>query len=219
MKTGRNIIAVAIIIGFAINATADADVVMRLKGITPSETEDWDSAGGVEMQLRLWEADNISIAAGIGYETWNAVEEYVIETDGDDEFRSNVNGSCSVMPVGISMLYRHAIDEPGGRQPGAYFLFEAGIRYGIVNSEVYSEVTSISAGESTVYADTIEIDNVWLASISATLEMRLAPEMALEVGVGYQMDLSAPGESWLNEPIGITSFQGTSAHVGVSFSF
>jgi hypothetical protein len=219
MNTGRHILAIVIIIGLATGALADAEVVMRLKSITPSETDDWDSAGGTELQLRLWNSKSICVAATVGYETWNAVEEYVDETDGDDEYRSSVSGSCSVLPIGLSMLYRHPIDDPGGREPGAYFLLEAGIRYGMVDSDIYSEVTHINGNESTLYADTIEIDDVLLASISATLELRLSPDTALEFGVSYQKDLSAPTESWLNEPIGSTSFHGASSHVGLSFAF
>ncbi len=212
-------IAAVAILSLSTVAMADLEMSARLKGVAPSETLDWSSAGGLELQARIWGEERVAFAATLGFETWDAVEEWVDEIDGDDEYRSYVGGRASIMPIGLSMVYRNETEDHIMREAGISFLIEAAIRYAVVNSDVYSEVTAIVDGQSTLFADTIDIDSAWLASLGGAVEFRLDDQLALEFGLSYQVNLTDPEERWLGESIGNTSLNGLGYHMGISMRF
>lgn len=218
MKSGKLlIVAMAIAAAAALGAAAEneeyADMVVRFQGLSPAASEDWDTAAGIEAQLRLWDSERVAIALAIGFDSWEAKEEFSEDDDGSSYVAMHVSGEASLVPVGISAVYRAPL------AGGLSLVMEAGVRYVFVDSAITTEVAYEDALGSDYFVEDVEIDDAMLAVLRVGLQADLSQELSIEGGIGYQFDVGRPNETFLGEDIGSTSFKAGSAYAGLVLSF
>jgi len=215
-KEFRTLVIIAVSIGATLACRAQSessDLLIRFRGVHPSEEQDWDSGAGVELQARFWQSENVgfSLAAGIG--SWDVVSEYLEEFDEYGYYSSVIEGDASVIPVGGSLWFR------GAPSPAIKLTFEAGLRYLIVESDIYASAYLEDVDGTFSSYDRIEIDNALVSILGVHLEAQVSDSFALHAGLGYQHDLTGPEETVLGESLGETDFSGTLFTIGAAVKF
>ncbi len=190
-----------------------ADVMVRVQGVAPIEDGDWDSGTGLEAQLRFWGSDHVGLSLALGAASWDAVGEYVEEWDEVSYYSSIVDGDASLLRVGASLWAR----SPLSRHTA--LTVEAGVRYLSIDSSIDTSVYYEEGADVFSSDDVIEIDDAWLATVGIYLEAEMANHVSIQAGLGYDFDLTGPGETVLGESIGDTSFSGLLFGVGIAVGF
>ena len=217
MKTRLKATAVGIIIiGMAFTSTGQSessDLLVRFRGIGPSQDEDWDTAAGMEFQARFWQSETAGFSLAMGITSWDAVSEYLEEYDDFGYYSSVIEGDVSAIPVGGSLWFR---SHPS---PGLSLTLEAGLRYLIVESDIHTLAYYEDADGIFSADDIIEIDNALVSVFGLHLEAQVSDGFALQAGLGYQFDLTGPEETVLGESLGATDFSGGSFTLGAVVKF
>ncbi len=209
------VLCAALLLGTRFAPAADessSDVVVRFQYVAPAESEDWDRAVGLEGQFRLWGSKNVGVALAVGYQSWAAVEDSYVD-DSDGYYSSLIEGDAAVMPVGVSLLGR------GEFMEDVNIVVEGGLRYAFVDSSIESSTYYERGGVGDRTVGTIDIENAVLGILAVELDMRVSENLALTLGIGYQLDLSGPKETYLGESIGDTDFSGTLITAGACLTF
>jgi hypothetical protein len=194
-------------------AKASADFHVAVGFISPSDSEDWDAGTGVELQLRFWQSRRFALVAALGMESWDAVHEFV--EDGDDSFYSltDIDGSVTVLPVGLSLLFRSDPDKD------ISLTCAAGVRYAFVSSDVTAYTYYEDALGPLEVSDVIEIDNTVLAVVDLGLEFPVEQGISLSATARFQKDLLEPDETYQGDSIGSTRLDAFSFLMGFSWQF
>lgn len=190
----------------------DMQWLFRFRGSGPVENDEWETAAGVEFQARFW-GGNVGIAFAGGVATWDAVSEFVEDFDADSYYSSSIEGSATLVPVGVSLLTRGHIG------PNLSLVLEGGARYVFVDSSIDS-AAYLEDGNGVVFSDDrIDIENAWLGIAGVSLEADMSEAVSFHAGLEYQFDLTRPRETYLGEDIGETSLSAVSAVLGVAIRF
>jgi hypothetical protein len=215
MKAMKIMIIASVVMGMGLWAWAgeEADVGVRFRGVAPADDMDWDSGTGLELQARFWSSKTLGVALSLGLDSWDAPTEYVAGEDAFGYMESTIQGSATVVPVGVSILCRSPVDR------NCSFLFEVGLRYGLVDSSLHADVFYEDETGPVHISEDIDIDDAVFAVAGIAFEGAISPEVKLEAGFGYQFDLIKPDEMYAGKNLGETSFQAAAFHLGLVFMF
>jgi hypothetical protein len=191
----------------------ESDLALKFRALAPVKTEDWDSAAGVEAQLRFWNEFGVGLGLSIGSEQWNAAPDFYEESDGNGYYSMAVDGQLNAVPVGISLLQRWYVT---GRLA---LILEAGVRYVFCDSHMTVNTVIDDAQGQDYYQDPIKVDNALVGVVGLTLEGDLNEFVAICGGIGCQMDLLKPHETYLGNDIGYSSLQAAVFSFGLAIKF
>ena len=217
MKAARLVMMFAMIAAMpAVNALAEAsnpDILTRMQIFVPQRTEDWDAGSGVELQARFWSSKSFGTALSLGFDSWAAKSEFSDTSDAQGTMTTSIYGNMTVIPVGVSALYRNNVSEK------VALVFEAGVRYLFLKSNINADVVTDDASGTSHFKDKITTDNVFAAVFGVSVESAITDTMSFHLGVGYQLGLTEPHETFSGEDMGTTSFNSPIVDVGVTWAF
>ena len=158
--------------------------------ITPSiliyninDDDDYDSGAGLECQYRFWFAENFGIGASIGYSNWEINDDSYYERDETGTYSADMDGDVSLLFVGPSLLLRPQINDR------VRFVFDAGIKYAIVDSNAKVNYRFSSGYYSIRASEDIEIDDGIIGTVGLNCEFSISNHVSLFVGAGYNFDI------------------------------
>ncbi|OGV67615.1 MAG: hypothetical protein A2283_07605 [Lentisphaerae bacterium RIFOXYA12_FULL_48_11] len=212
MKTNRQIPVYAMTLALALSswsACASAqektfDLVAGYHWLHPTKSEDWKSAGGIEIQARFWQNEHLGFALVGAADTWKAKTEVYEEDTGDTYFYTSVDGDASITTFGASLLYRSE------SHADVKLVLDFGLRYALIDSSVYGEAAYDGPGGPNYLYDTIDIDNTLLFVLGGGIEFTVTENIAFTLGVGYQVDINKPEETFVGESLGETGLDAVS---------
>lgn len=214
LKQLAQVLALSLVAAAAVaEEQGDTETAVKIYALSPGRSEDWSSGSGVEAQLRFWGETGCGMALAFGYESWPAIPVHSTEEDEHGYMSTSISGSAELLPVGVSWVYRDTMSEQ------VQLTLEAGLRYLFVDSNVGVEVDLVDDQGAAFIRDTIETDDSILAVFGVGLRVRLAENVTLQAGLGYRLDMVKPREYLLGEEVGRTSFQASSAGLGLAWSY
>lgn len=170
-------------------AKTQTDLSGALVYFKPSDDESYDSAFGVEGQMRFWQNEDVGFALAVGLSSWElnelgAYEEYYYGDYVVAVEAVAIDGKVLTLPIGGSVLFRPMMKE------NISVTIEAGIRYVLVESDAeveyyYEDIT----GYTEYIKEEIEIDNGIVGLIAVDVEGKISKDMVVFAGVGYQFDI------------------------------
>lgn len=197
--------------GTAVHASDDTfELVVGGHGIAPTRSADWNTAGGLEIQGRFWPSEHIGLALAGGFDTWRAKKAVTEMDDGQSYTYTAIAGDASVASLGASLLYRTS------SAGDVNLILEFGLRYAAVESSVYAEAAYDGPGGPNYLYEKIDIANTMLFVTGVSLQFQATESVALTLGVGYQVDLLSPEETYAGESLGNTDFGATLFTVGLA---
>ena len=207
----------AIVSGLALlslSATAaDLDLVAKLQGIAPSQSVDWNAAGGVEAQAQFWATPTRGVALTMGVQRWDAPQELLEGEDAQGAYSQWIGGDATIVPVGASLLVRHPVGQ------GLFLTAEAGLRYVMVESQLTVDASFEGDEGTQTLSDVIEIEDTVLGVLGLSLDGWFGDGLMLGAGLSYQFDIGNPQETINGADIGSTGFGGLSVALSVGFAF
>lgn len=217
MKTAALAVMIAVVAAMpATNSLADArkpDFSTRLQAFMPRNTDDWDAGGGADFQARFWSSENFGTALCVGFNSWTVKSEFSEDSNASGTTTTSIYGSMGMIPVGISVLYRNNIAEK------VALVFDVGVRYIFTQSNINAEITAEDANGTSYFKDTISTDNTFTGLIGISVESEMMDGMTLQLGFGYQFDLTKPRETFTGNDMGATSFNSAMLNVGLAWAF
>ncbi|MEI6807253.1 MAG: hypothetical protein WCN95_00895 [bacterium] len=189
------------------------DFSTRIQAFMPRNTDDWETGGGIDFQTRFWSSENFGTALCVGFDTWTVKSEYSEESDASGTTTTSIYGNMSMIPIGISALYRNNIAEK------VSLVFEAGVRYIFTQSNINAEITTADANGTSYSKDTISTDSTFAGLVGVSVETEMIEGMVLQLGFSYQFDLTRPRETFTGEDLGVTSFNSAMINVGLAWAF
>lgn len=172
--------------------------------LSPEKDEDWDKGVGAEVVAVFWKSETFGIALAGGLQQWTPNED--IFSYGETlpnglgyGFASQLDGEAMLFPVGASGLWKTQIGKD------AKLIFEAGIRYVFVQSDVevkYAE--AISGPGGTIVSEgkvDNDIDDGVIGLVAVDLQIPLSDKVLGFVGGGFQFDISKGGQKIGGEDI------------------
>lgn len=187
------------------------DIVLSLKGYSPSDDDMYSSGFGAEAQIRFWPTSVFGIGLSLGAATWDVEPYYYSEYSYyDGRTYGEIDGDISLVPFGPSILIAPNLGSK------VDLLLEAGLRYVAVDSNVTATVSNYYYG---TYEFDIDIEDGIIGVLGVGLDVHLSEIVSLVFGLGYQFDLSK-GEAELEGiDVGDHELEAFYAHFGVSIQF
>ncbi|MDD4871365.1 MAG: outer membrane beta-barrel protein [Kiritimatiellae bacterium] len=219
MKTNRQILTytlAGIMIFGVVCAGAEEksfDLVTGYHWLSPKKDMDWKDASGIEMQLRFWQSEHLGFGVVAAYDTWKARTEITEEEGVDSYFYTSVFGDASVTSLGASLLYRSE------SSASVKLLLDIGLRYALVDSSVYGEAAYDGPGGPNYFNEKIDIDDTVLFVVGAGVEFEVTKDIALILGLGYQIDLKKPEETFAGESLGETGLDAVKYGLSLTCKF
>lgn len=206
--------AIAGLLGLSVSAEdGRPEVMWRLTGLLPIKMDEWSAASQLEVQARFWSAGNVGAGLSLGIGSWQAVSEFVEESDEFGYMATSIYGNMTTIPVGISALYRCELTR------GVSVVLEAGVRYVLAQSNIHSEISYDDGEESGYLSGRIAVEDSFAGVAGISVQSLVAPGVSVECGFGYQFDILDPHESFMGEDIGSTSMRAASVSIGCSWEF
>ena len=184
------------------------ELVAGYHGLSPLRDADWDSASGIEIQGRFWQNEHIGLALVGSFDAWKAKTAITEVDDGHAYTYTAITGDATVTSLGASILYRT------GSSGDVKLIIDLGLRYATVNSSVYSEAAYDGSGGPNYLYEKIDIEDTLLFVAGAELEFQVTENASLILGVGYQVDLNKPEETFVGESLGETDLGAASFIIG-----
>lgn len=197
----------------AVAGESPFDIVAGYHWLSPKKDKDWKNASGIEIRGRLWQGENLGLALVAASDTWKAKSVVDEQETADTYVYSSVSGDASVTSFGASLCYR---SEP---RADVKLIMDMGLRYALVDSSLYGEAAYDGPGGPNYLNEKINIENTILFVLGAGLEFEMTRNVALIVGVGYQVDLQKPQETFAGQSLGETSLDAVSYTVALACSF
>lgn len=202
---------------FASTAHADSsEMRFLLNAMSPqSPYDNWESAFGLDVEVVQWLSPAVGLAGSVGIANWSANDAGIIEYDHDSgtTLSTRMDGNAMVFPVGMSVLLRPVSNHT------ANVTFEAGVRYGMVSSDVFARY-AIDDASGYEYEETpIELDDVFYGLIAMDIAFPLSPYTRICLGAGYQFDISSGDASFENTYIGENEFEASIVRIGLEARF
>lgn len=217
MKASRIVAAIAMMaVVPALTAFAEPrkpDVMTRFQAFMPQTSEDWETGGGIELQARFWSSESFGTALCLGFDSWTAKSEYSESSDEFGTTTTSIYGNVGMIPVGVSVLYRNNVS---GR---VAMVFEAGVRYVFTESNINAEIATSDSTGTSYQKDKIETDSIFIGLVGVGVETELMDGMSMQLGFGYQFDLTKPHETFGGEDMGTTSFNSPMVNIGLTWAF
>lgn len=198
------------------DATAPLKFDLTLGGVFYSPSMDYYNwGGGAEIQGRMWANEYIGAALSVGLVSWgvdDTYEYYSVRYNGQtfnviDRVESD---RILSFPLGVSLLVRAINNDK------VALIFEGGIRYVIVESDVYMSSRVVGVDHLRAKAD---IDNGFVATLGAELDVKVSSNISLLFGLGYQFDLDKGDVTWMGDKIEENELQSFIAKLGLAFQF
>lgn len=189
------------------------DMMVRIGGVLPERSEDWDSAGQADVQFRFWHDEHVGVAVSAGLGGWTARDEYQERIDDYSIVATSVSGDATLVPVGASLLYRTPVSTH------VSCILEGGVRYVFVSSGVTATVDYLDATGGYYEEGAIETENFMQGVVGLSMEGSITQPLRLVGSIGYQFDLTDPTERFAGESLGETSFSGAVFSIGLSWDF
>lgn len=192
-----SLFCVAVLAAVSCPAAEPSAATMDLSGslvyFSPKDDDSYDGGGGLEIQGRMWLADNFGVAVVLGMDWYNVNSD--LEDDFEDvmlfltglDMSASIDDTVSLLPIGASAVYRLPMAE------GFDVTVQAGLRYVLVGDP---ELKLSALGDSD--KTDIEIDNGLVGVIEAGLDANLFDPIFLFAGAGYQFDIMK-GETQYSE--------------------
>lgn len=148
---------------------------------------DYNPGYGAEAQIRFWPGESLSFAFTSGISFFN-IDQLIATSDDPIKIEVAKEGTLLFFPIGGSILLSQNSNQ------NAEFIFEAGVRYVFVNSNL--EKVTTTTDSRTVTIDRIEYDigNGIIGLVSANVVTELSQKLSLSLGLGYQFDISKGNE-------------------------
>jgi hypothetical protein len=219
MKTNSKIfvsvLAATVMFSTACGAAEESsfDFVAGYHWLFPKKDMDWKSASGVEVQARFWPSEHLGFGLVAASDIWKAKTVITEEEGVDSYFYTSVWGDASVTSLGASLLYRSE------SSASVKLLLDLGLRYALVDSAVYGEAAYDGPDGSNYLNEKIDIEDTFLLVIGAGLEFEVTRNIALILGLGYQIDLKKPEETFAGESLGETSLDAVTCGLSLSCKF
>ena len=221
MKTNRQIsvkaMAAVLMMGVccsgAVAQEKSFDLVAGYHWLTPKKDADWRSAGGIEIQGRFWQNEHLGFALVGDFDTWNARTEVTEIDTGDTYTYTSVKGDASVTSLGASLLYRSESTAE------VKLVMDLGLRYALVDSAVLGEAAYDGPGGPNYLNEKINIENTLLLVAGAGLEFEVTRNVSFTLGIGYQVDLKKPEETFAGESLGKTGLDAVAYNILLSCKF
>lgn len=138
------------------------------------ESDLYDYAFGVDVQVRSWLWDPVGLALGAGFSAWQV-------KDGDFKVGNttayDLGGQLIAIPVGPSVVYKIADVSDWN------VTAELGVRYVFAQSDI--DYRRENTGERA----RLDIDEGSVAILAVDYERYLAPGTSFFAGIGYQLDI------------------------------
>jgi opacity protein-like surface antigen len=189
------------------------ELVAGYHGLSPKKSADWKDAAGIEIQGRFWQNEHLGFALVGASDTWKARTEVVEEDTGDTYFYTSVSGDASVTSLGASLLYRSESSAE------VKLVLDIGLRYALIDSAVYGEAAYDGPGGPNYLYEKINIEDTLLFVLGAGLEFEMSRNVSLILGVGYQVDLNKPEETFAGESLGETGLDAVTYGILLSCRF
>jgi len=141
---------------------------------------DFTPGFGAETQIRFWPKNNLGFAFASGI-SFFFVDQLIATSD---HIVVTKEGSLLFFPFGGSILLSQNSNQ------NAEGIFEAGVRYVFVNSNLKKVTTTTDSGTVTIDKIEYDIGNGIIGLVSAYVVTELSPELSLSLGLGYQFDIS-----------------------------
>jgi hypothetical protein len=186
-----------------------SDIMVRFGAVVPACEQDWDGGAQTEVECRFWQDEHVGMAVSVGSGLWQARDEYEESYDGVSVLATSVSGDLSLIPIGVSLLYRMPVSRY------VCWILEGGLRYVFVDSSVMVRVDYLEDGGGYYLEDTIRTQNFVQGMVGLSLEGSIAEPLRLIGSVGYQFDLTDPTERFGGEELGTTSFDGLMFGIGL----
>lgn len=185
------------------------ELMAGCRGLSPIRDTDWETASGMELQGRFWPSEHIGLALVGAFDAWEARTAITERDDGTTYTYTAITGDATVTSLGASLLYRR------GSSGDVNLIIDLGLRYASVNSAVYAEAAYDGPGGPNYLYERIAIENTLLFVAGAALDFRVTDNVSLTLGVGYQVDLNRPEETYAGESLGKTDLGAASVMVGL----
>lgn len=153
----------------------------------PSDTEDWQTAFGIEARGSKWFREDFGYALTIGYTKWNAQAKPVSPSGLTLAYPPTLSGSASVISPGALLFYR-----PRGDWNSLNLIMEAGIQYQFIDSSMKMNFAYRDHwGNYLHLTASPELDDRLVAVLGFEIGREINPEWSWFLGGGYQFSLSS----------------------------
>lgn len=209
--------AVLVLVFLASAASADSgEVRFLLSSFSPlSDDDNWESAFGIDVEMVNWVSPAVGIAAAIGASQWSAreVELYDYYPDSGASVTASLNGDATICPIGVSVLLRPI------KSCTAEVTLEVGVRYAMVNSDVYARY-SIQDGAGTDYSeDRIRMEDGFYGLMAFDMAFPISQYARISIGAGYQFDIDKGDAQFEGASIGNNEFEASIVRLGFNARF
>jgi hypothetical protein len=141
---------------------------------------DFTPGFGAETQIRFWPKNSLGFAFASGI-SFFFVDQLI---DTSNHIVVTKEGSLLIFPIGGSILISQNLTQ------NAEFIFEAGVRYVFVNSNLKEVTTTTDSGTVTIDKIRYDIGNGIIGLVSANVVTELSQKLSLSLGLGYQFDIN-----------------------------
>lgn len=177
------------------------EAVVSVQGHIPGlgDLEIYEWGYGLSLDYRYWFHDLYGVGVSLGLENWAVDEGY------DKDWAGWVEGDLGVYPLGVS-AYLRAV-----QFAEASITLRGGFSYAFVSSDISLATES---GEFDV-----DVDDSFLLTLGADLDVRMADQIWFVGGVGYQYDLSGGDAAIRIDNLKDNSLEAFSIRLGLKFAF
>lgn len=165
--------------------------------LSPGNKDIWKNGAGCSLEGKYWFGDHLGLGMSAGYESWkmsgdwSEVNRSYFGYGYALGFDAALNGKASVIPVGLSCLYRM---NPAKKvkvtlEGGAKYLFVSAKGDWTSQAHFVNDWMGLSETAPTKDAGTVSIGNSAVAFLGANVDFMLTDSVSLFAGAGYQIDI------------------------------
>ncbi|MGC9323778.1 MAG: hypothetical protein ACP5G0_03410 [Desulfomonilia bacterium] len=218
MKSALYIACMALFVSSACCA-ADTETRFLLHYFMPSDSATWDNGYSVEAQYVWWKRPDIGFLCAGGVGTWNVNSKLDVGNKAGlgPSRATRVDGSATIFPVGVSLVYnpdiRGAIKTDFGNVP---LLLEAGIRYVFVSSGVDTTERTYDGSDTVYITEDLDIGDSLMGIVAADIVFPVPFNALISFGLGYQFDIMRGTIDWAGYDLGGNRFKAVVLRLGVT---
>ncbi|MCK5132541.1 MAG: hypothetical protein KAR40_10380 [Candidatus Sabulitectum sp.] len=169
------------------------EIMGTLQSYIFNQHYDYSPGFGAEAQVRFWPRGNLGFAFTTGL-SFFTINQLIATTDDPITIDVAKEGTLLFFPIGGSILLSDNSNQ------NAELIFEAGVRYVFVNSNLEEVTTTTDSGTVTIDKIEYDIGNGIIGLVSAYVVTELSQKLSLSLGLGYQFDISKGKEVVLAFP-------------------
>ncbi len=172
-------------------------IVVGLDYILPSDSEVWKKAYAADIEARRWMGEDFGMSVVLGYGMWN-VNKDADPLGGKDQINpATMSGSADTISFGLGGLYRLPLADQ------YQLILDAGLKYVFVDSSVEMHFDFEGHHSDFNVVSPVYPGDRLAGWIGATLSGSVEEDarVSVQLGVGYQFDLTRESENWLYEDV------------------